>query len=200
MVIAGVISLVALAVVVGSLGWLHRAPTRLSAVRDPVSQYGISAYRSGYRVATIAFAAAGLALAVGIGQTPAVSGRGAPITLLLVFAAARAAISWFPMDAPGAPRTATGRIHWLLAIAAFGSATAAAFRLAGSLRGGIRWHSLAPTSRALAWAMLACLIVMALSRSLPAVRARFGAVERGFYLCAIAWFSVFAMACATVAA
>lgn len=200
MVIAGVISLVALAVVVGSLGWLHRAPTRLSAVRDPVSQYGISAYRSGYRVATIAFAAAGLALAVGIGQTPGVSGRGAPITLLLVFAAARAAISWFPMDAPGAPRTATGRIHWLLAIAAFGSATAAAFRLAGSLRGGIRWHSLAPTSRALAWAMLACLIVMALSRSLPAVRARFGAVERGFYLCAIAWFSVFAMACATVAA
>lgn len=200
MVIAGVISLVALAVVVGSLGWLHRAPTRLSAVRDPVSQYGISAYRSGYRVATIAFAAAGLALAVGIGQTPGVSGRGAPITLLLVFAAARAAISWFPMDAPGAPRTATGRIHWLLAIAAFGSATAAAFRLAGSLRGGIRWHSLAPTSRALAWAMLACLIAMALSRSLPAVRARFGAVERGFYLCAIAWFSVFAMACATVAA
>ncbi|MGH2888163.1 MAG: DUF998 domain-containing protein [Solirubrobacteraceae bacterium] len=197
---AGAISLVALAVVLGSLGWLHRAPTRLSPVRDPVSQYGISAYRGGYRVATIAFAAAGLALAVGIDQTPGISRSGAVVALLVVFAVARAAISWFPMDGPGATRTATGRIHWLLALAAFGSATAAAFRLAGSLRGGARWHSLAPTSRALAWAMLACLIVMAVSRSLPSVRARFGAVERGFYLCAIAWFAVFAAACAAGAA
>jgi hypothetical protein len=32
--------------------------------------------------------------------------------------------------------------------------------------------------------------------SRPAVRARFGAIERGFYLSAIAWFAVFAAACA----
>jgi hypothetical protein len=31
---------------------------------------------------------------------------------------------------------------------------------------------------------------------LPGVRARFGAIERGFYLSAIAWFAVFASACA----
>jgi len=45
--------------------------------------------------------------------------------------------------------------------------------------------------------MTACLIAMAFARGLPAVRARFGAIERGFYLLAIAWFAVFAVACAT---
>lgn len=198
MVIAGVISLVALAAVVGSLGWLHLVPTRLSPVRDPVSQYGISAYRGGYRAATIAFAVAALALAAGVDQATGAGRRGALVALLVVFSVARAAISWFPMDAPGAPRTATGRVHWLLAVAAFGSATAAAFRLAGLSR-GTRWHSLAAVSSALAWAMLACLIAMTVSRSHPFIRARFGAVERGFYLCAIAWFAVFAAACATAA-
>jgi hypothetical protein len=38
---------------------------------------------------------------------------------------------------------------------------------------------------------------MALARAFPAIRARFGAIERGFYLSAIAWFAVFAVACAT---
>ena len=45
--------------------------------------------------------------------------------------------------------------------------------------------------------MAACLLVMVLARGVPAVRARFGAVERGFYLAAIAWFAVIAVACAT---
>jgi hypothetical protein len=43
----------------------------------------------------------------------------------------------------------------------------------------------------------ACLLTLALARSFPAVRARFSAVERGFYLAAIAWFAVFSGACAT---
>ena len=37
----------------------------------------------------------------------------------------------------------------------------------------------------------------ALARAFPAVRARFGAIERAFYLAAIAWFTVFAVACTT---
>ena len=60
MVAAGVIALLALAVTVASLTWLHVEPTGLSAVRNPVSQYGITRFRIGYRVATLAFAAAGL--------------------------------------------------------------------------------------------------------------------------------------------
>jgi hypothetical protein len=65
---AGVIALLALAVTVASLGWLHVEPTGLSPVRKAVSQYGITPFRVGYRVATIAFAAAGIALAVGISR------------------------------------------------------------------------------------------------------------------------------------
>jgi hypothetical protein len=45
--------------------------------------------------------------------------------------------------------------------------------------------------------MAACLLALALARAFPAVRARFGAVGRGFYLAAIAWFAVFSVACAT---
>jgi hypothetical protein len=196
MTAAGVIALLALAVVVASLGYLHLKPAGLSPVRNAVSQYGITSFRGGYRVATIAFAAAGIALAVGIGQ--AVHGRGQLVVVLLViFAIARAVISWFPMDAPGADRTSTGQVHGVLAIVAFGSAALAALRLASALQGQDTWRSLAPVSLALGWAMIACLITMAFARGLPAVRARFGAIERVFYLSAIAWFAVFAVACVT---
>jgi hypothetical protein len=195
MTAAGVTALLALAVTVASLVWLHLEPTGLSPVRNAVSQYGITAFRAGYRVATIAFGAAGIALAVGIGQALASRAK-AVVVLLVIFAIARAAISWFPMDKPGANRTPTGQMHGLLAIAAFASVTLAAFRLAGALSSQDRWHSLAPVSIALGCAMGAILLTLPLARALPAVRARFGAIERGFYLSAIAWFAVFAYACA----
>ena len=54
-----------------------------------------------------------------------------------------------------------------------------------------------PVSPALGCAMTACLIAPAFARWRPAARARFGAIERGFYLSAIAWFAVFAVACVT---
>jgi hypothetical protein len=192
--VAGVIALAALAATVASLGYLHLAPTGLSPIRNAVSQYGITPFRAGYRAATIAFAVAGAALAVGIDRA-AGSRASAVIVLLAIFAAARAAISWFPMDAPGVPRTSTGRTHGLLAGAAFGGATIAAFKLAAVLRDGHRWHALAPVSTALGVAMAVCLAGVIVSRSYPALRARFGAIERGFYVSAIAWFAVFAAAC-----
>jgi hypothetical protein len=193
---AGVTALLALAAVLASLGWLHARPTGLSPVRSAVSQYGITDYRAGYRVATIAFGVAGLALAAGLHR--AVTGRDARLVVLLlvVFAFARGAISWFPMDRPGAERTSTGRAHGLLAIAAFGAVTVCAFRLAVALDQAGWWPGLAPVSVALGFAMAACLAGMLLARSLPSARARFGAIERGFYLSAIAWFAVFAAACA----
>jgi len=193
--VAGVAALLALAAVVASLGYLHLEPTGLSPVRNAVSQYGITTFRGGYRAATIAFGIAGLALAVGFYQTVKGTGR-AVVILLVIFAIARCAISWFPMDAPGAARTSTGQMHGLLALGAFGSVTIAAFRLGGVLALQERWHSLAVVSTALGCAMVACLAGMALGRSVPALRARFGAIERGFYLSAIAWFAVFAVACA----
>ncbi|HEY1774774.1 MAG TPA: DUF998 domain-containing protein [Solirubrobacteraceae bacterium] len=194
MTVAGAIALAALAATVASLGYLHLAPTGLSPLRNAVSQYGITPYRSGYRAATIAFAVAGAALAVGIDR--AVGSRASTVIVFLaIFAAARAAISWFPMDAPGTQRTSTGQTHGLLAGAAFGGATVAAFKLGAVLRHGHRWHALAPVSTALGIAMVVTLAALVVSRSYPALRLRFGAIERGFYISAIAWFAVFAVAC-----
>jgi Protein of unknown function (DUF998) len=198
-VAAGVVALVALAAVVASLTYLHLEPTGLSPVHNAVSQYGISDFKVGYRAATIAFAVAGLALATGLHRE--LSGHGAKLVVLLLvlFALARAAISWFPMDAPGADRTSTGSMHGVLAIVAFGGATVAAFKLGSVLSNSVHWHSLGPVSVGLGWAMIACLLGMMLARSLPWARARFGAIERGFYAAAIGWFAVFAVACVTSA-
>ena len=147
MAVAGVIALIALAATLVSLAYLHLEPTGLSPLHNAVSQYGITPFRGGYRAATLAFAAAGVALAVAVSRAVTMSG-GAVIVLLIVFAVSRAAISWFPMDAPGAERTSTGQLHGLLAIAAFGSATIAAFRLATALSHQGTWHGLADASKA----------------------------------------------------
>lgn len=193
--IAGVISLIALIAVVGALGYLHTVPSGLSPVRNAVSQYGISEYRMGYRVATITFATSGVALAVALNDATR-DRDSATFRLLIVFAVARAVISWFPMDQPGtSPRTRTGIAHGLLAIAAFASACAAAFKLAHVLRDQARLHSLAPASTTLGVLMLISLLGMLLARSVPEIGKRFGLIERGFYAAAIIWFTVFSIAC-----
>lgn len=93
-----------------------------------------------------------------------------------VFVLARAAISWFPMDAPGTPRTATGRWHGMLAAAAFVGIALAA------------WAGFAGPSRLLGLGMAACLILMlVLGRSSAGAPRGFGAAERAFYLLATAW-------------
>lgn len=53
---------------------LHLLPTGLSPVRNAVSQYGITRYRQGYRILTVALGVAGLAAVVGwvfAGREPA---------------------------------------------------------------------------------------------------------------------------------
>ena len=69
---------------------------------------------------------------------------------------------------------------------------AAALVLGAVLSSQGRWHALAPVSTALGYAMAACLAMFGLAQSLPPLRARFGAIERGFYLFAITWCAVFA--------
>ena len=200
---AGLIALIALATVVGSLAYLHLAPTGLSPIRDPVSRSGITAYRGGYRVATIAFAVAGVALAIGI-QRRGLGSVATVIALLVIFSVARLLISWFPMDAPGTERTQTGQIHGLLALLTFGSVAFCALDLGRKIsqqQGGAlgyrpAWDGLAPVSTGLGWAMIVVLLAMGLSRAQPVLRVRFGLIERGFYALAIGWFLVFGVASA----
>ena len=135
------VALVGLLATVASLVYLHLVPSGLSPLHNAVSQYGISAYRGGYRATTISFGVAGAALAVGVAAVDPGTRMGAVVALLVVFAIARLVISWAPMDVPGSRVTRTGMLHWLLAVAAFGSLTAAAFNLGGGLAHAGRWHA-----------------------------------------------------------
>ncbi|MDA8199230.1 MAG: hypothetical protein M0Z54_07355 [Thermaerobacter sp.] len=56
MEVAALLALLGLGGTVGSLLYLHLVPTGLSPIQNPVSPYGITPYRGGYRAATLAFA------------------------------------------------------------------------------------------------------------------------------------------------
>ncbi|WP_022901418.1 DUF998 domain-containing protein [Humibacter albus] len=180
---AAAVALVGALVTLVSLVVLHVLPTGLSPLRDPVSQYGITRYRAGYRVAAVAAGVAGLGMAALLGQA---TGRwSVPVVLLLVFALARILIAFFPMDAPGTPPTARGRVHLGLAIIAFFAVTVAAFLDPG--RSDVA--GLGPIT-------LACAILMALGTVGIVIARRssgpslFGLFERLIYAGFLAWFLV----------
>jgi hypothetical protein len=179
-----------LAVAVVSLTYLHLAPTGLSPLRNAVSQYGITEYRAGYRAATLGLAAAGAGAAVGLDKSLPGEGVGVVVALLVVFAVARAVISWFPMDEPGRPRTPTGHNHGIIAIVTFGSVTLAALRLGQVLSQGTQWHWLSPWSTVFGVAMALLVIGIVATRRNQALRGYFGLLERGQYLAIISWLVV----------
>lgn len=171
---------------------LHVLPTGLSPLTNPVSQYGITSYRLGYRVQTIAMGIAAIAAAIGISK---LSIRGGPlvVVLLVIFGAARLAISWFPMDVPGAARTEPGRRHGVLALAAFGGATLAALRLGTDLSGSNLWVQARGPIAGLGIAMLVSLLSMGATRRSESMRHYFGLVERAFYAGTIGFLFVVAI-------
>jgi len=178
-VTTGVVALVA----------LHALPTGLSPVRNPVSQYGITRYRTGYRVQTIAYGVAGLGAAIGISTLPVASA--VVVGFCGLFAVARTAISWFPMDVPGGDRTRTGRRHGLLAICAFGAVGIAAAKLPNLVDHGHLHPAIAAASGVLALVMVASFVAMGIERRARA--AYFGLIERAFYGAMTAWLLVVAV-------
>lgn len=193
--VLGGAGLVALAVAVGALVYLHLVPSGLSPLRNAVSQYGIGPYRNGYRCQTVAFAVAALALAWAFAVE--FHGRGVTtlVALTLVFAVARALISWSPMDEPGGVPTPAGRRHGLLAIVTFVSIWGAAARLGGVASASGQWAGLAGVSTALAWVMGVTIATMFAARWNEGLRRLFGLVERVLYLSIITWLAVFLVAC-----
>ena len=185
----GVATLVGIGICAVSLIVLHLLPTGLSPLRHPVSQYGITHYWIGYRVQSVAMGVSAIGAALGIGQV-AISGRHLAIALLWVFGVARLMISWFPMDAPGSIRTERGRRHGILAIVAFGAATASAIHLGGVLNSAGLWGGAATAIEAIGALMLAGLVAMSTIRRRPLLRTYFGAVERMFYVGAISYLVV----------
>ena len=174
----------------------HVRPTGLSPLRNPVSQYGISSAASFYRAQTVAMALAAIALPLSLRSC--LSGREVPevVVSLALFAVARALISWFPMDAPGAPRSHRGSAHGILAIVAFLSISFAASRLntlLSSQAAGTWWYHV---SSVVSTALKVALVLMIVARLAQAVRPYFGLIERLFYAACITWIVTTCWACA----
>jgi hypothetical protein len=182
------VTVTATTVAIATLVFLHGAPTGLSPIRNAVSEYGISEVRVGYRIMAVSMGLAGLAAAAGVGTSFRNSaGVAAPVVLLAVFGLSRLMISWFPMDAPDAPRTPTGVRHGVLALVTFASITAASFELRRLV---VRMNSTAALPATgyaavllwLSWALLTAVILTLLTRGVPQLRGYFGAAERLIYL------------------
>jgi hypothetical protein len=184
--IVALVGLVACVVLIAALVVLHLAGTGLSPVADPVSAYALTRARAGYTVAAVAAAATGGCCAALLGRE---EGTGTAVVLLWVFAGARLLIPFFPMDRSGEARTPSGRIHNLLAIAAFATVTAAAFFAAGPLATADRGASAAGTLVAAIIMGVGSVVVIAAAR-VPGLRRVFGAAERLIYLGFIVWFLV----------
>src|SRR3954454_7797967 len=162
---------------------VHLLPTGYSPVSNAVSDYGVGAYSRYYRWQTAALAYAGLVLAAALARTV----HPVPqllVFLLMTFAAARLLIPSFPTDLDRSRPTATGRIHLLLAGAAFGSIAWCAVALPDR----VDWQNLHGTLVVIAWVMVAAAVACALAISVPFATRFFGLVERLFYAATILWF------------
>jgi Protein of unknown function (DUF998) len=194
--LAGATAIAGTAVTLAALIYLHIVPTGLSPVKNAVSEYGISPYRAWYRVATIALGIAGIAIAVSLAV--ALSGTLPAVILLIVFGAARLLISWSPMDAVDAPKTRSGRVHNLLAIAAFATATAAGFLAAGPIASTSGWSDFSISATVFTWIMAVGSAGVILAAAVAPLRRYFGVFERTIYVGILGWFATLAIASITI--
>lgn len=187
---AGVVCLAATGIAVGALVVLHALPTGLSPLHNAVSQYGITRFRLGYRVQTIAFGAAAAAVAVGLAEAAPGRARGL-IALVVVFAVSRLVISWFPMDEPGSEPTNHGRMHALIAVVTFLAIAVAAERLGAVAEQLPGWTTVSAISAVIGWLMVASVAAMIVAarggRMSGATSSYFGVAERVLYLAIVGW-------------
>jgi hypothetical protein len=167
---AAAASLVCTGLCVACLVYLHLAPTGYSPVRNAVSEYGVGAYARWYQAQVTCAGLAAIGLAVALGGPRRV------LVLLTVFAVTRLAIAHAPLDTRPI-------VHWVLAVVAFGAVTIAATNLKPAQHGS-------PT---LGWAMVACAILMGITRRSTQPRRWFGLAERGFYAAMLAWLALVAV-------
>jgi hypothetical protein len=167
---------------------VHLRPTGYDPVRNAVSDYGVGRFAGYYRAQTAAAAIAALALALALRQAV----HPAPtlvVVLLVVFAVARLAIPRYPTDLDRAAPTGTGRVHILLAGAAFGSVAWAA----AATPDRVPWADLHGPLVTLGWIVVVTAVAcgLAMSSRLHAVTEPFfGLVERTFYVAMLVWFAV----------
>jgi hypothetical membrane protein len=184
----GAVAAVATLASLAALVRVHQLPTGYRPVRNAVSDYGVGRYSRYYRfqAAALALAAVFVVLALARAVDPAPIG---PIVLLVVFAAARLAIAWFPTDLDRLRPTTAGRIHLVLAGIAFVTVAWAA----AALPDRVDWPAIEGLLKGLGWFVVLSAVACALALT-RALRVRtapwFGAIERTFYAAVLAWFFV----------
>jgi hypothetical protein len=187
------LALFVLALVIGSfisLLVVHFLDTEVNPITDPVSDYGARGHAWFYRIAAIWLGFAGLLTAVMVGDAmfpkPTLT-----ILSLLVFAAARWAITIFPTDLEGEEETSAGRSHLVLAIAAFASIAIAATAFAISTNNDPFWHAQHSILVLLAGFVTLIAVSTGIVRALG--YGPFGMIERLLYLAMFSWFSAVAL-------
>ncbi len=177
--IAALLGLICVAASGAILVALHFLPTGLSPIRYAVSDYGWTAYHTGYRAMVVLQGAGAILVAVGLGsETDATS-----LGWLYVYGVSRLLISGFMTDREPESRrslTTTGRIHLLLAGTAFLSIAVAASH--------IDWTGKPAFLGPLGWVVSATAIATGAAILVtPIRRAAFGLIERALYAAAITW-------------
>ncbi len=184
-----ILALAATLACVAALVYLHTLPTGYRPLTDAVSDYGVGPYKLWYRMQASALGSAGILLAGALwsGVDPAPI---RPIGLLVVFGLARLAIPSYPTDLDLTKPTPTGRIHIRLAGVAFVTIALAAVTLHSAVRHDPAWAGIAQLLGWLGWAVAVTTVATVVTVRVPALRQRFGLVERLLYAAMIAWFLV----------
>ena len=167
-----------------SLVWVHFLPTGNRPVVDAVSDYGAGPYRLFYRVTVISLGLGALLLLVALARGTGVASGG--LIWLGVYAVSRVAIAFFPTDLPGAPVTPVGRVHLVLAAAAFTAIAFAAADLTPSLADEPGWGA-SGLLGILRWAVVITAVGTLLTRVVAQLRPWFGLVERLLYAASVAF-------------
>jgi hypothetical protein len=157
---------------------LHLTPIGPSAVRDAVSDYGTTDRHVLYRAQTVLVGAAAILVAAQLSDRTDATGLG----WLAAFGACRIAIAAFMTDRRGPPATAHGRIHLLLATAAFTT-----IAVAGTT---VRWSAMPGVLDGLGAAIAIAAVLTLATAVLRPLRPAFGLAERVLYVTFLAWLAI----------
>jgi hypothetical protein len=186
--VLGLLGLLATLACAAALVRVHLQPTGYRPVRNAVSDYGVGAYSRYYRWQTAASAYAALFVAAALARET----HPVPqllVFLLMTFACARLVIPSYPTDLDRGRPTGTGRVHILLAGAAF----AAVAWCAAALPDRVDWPGLHGLLVVLGWVVAGAAIACGLAMTSVLRRVAepvFGAVERVFYAALLIWLAV----------
>lgn len=168
-------------------------PPHYSIIHQPESDYGVGPY--GYLMG-INFVVRGLlsvALVAAVWEVASSQAQRLGAALLGLWAIGSILLAAFPTDVEGAPVTAHGRIHALVALVAFLAVLSGEIVLSQSGQQDTRWQHLIAAPRILAWLTLPALLwsLVALGKH-TAHSGAAGLAERLFLALVLAWMGVVA--------